>query len=109
MRAWGLYVHIPFCSRRCPYCAFAVLTGRKEYYQRYVDAVCKEIESNGSLGDRGPLGTVFFGGGTPSILEPEQLERILNTAAEVLDLAPTAEITIEANPPIQPMYSSAIP
>lgn len=98
MRAWGLYVHIPFCSRRCPYCAFAVLTGKEEYYQRYVDAVCKEIESNGNLGDRGPLRTVFFGGGTPSILEPDQLERILNAAARVLDLAPAAEITIETNP-----------
>ena len=98
MSAWGLYVHIPFCSRRCPYCAFAVLTGRKEYYRRYVDAVCKEIEFHGHLGGRGPLDTVFFGGGTPSILEPDLLERILDTAARVLDLAPTAEITIEANP-----------
>ena len=98
MRAWGLYVHIPFCLRRCPYCAFAVLTGREKFYQRYVDAACKEIEKNGHLADRGPLKTVFFGGGTPSILEPEQLQRILDTAARVLGLAATAEVTIEANP-----------
>ena len=98
MRAWGLYVHVPFCLRRCPYCAFAVLTGKEEFYQRYVDAVCREIENNGYLAGRGPLNTVFVGGGTPSLLEPGQLERILDTAARVLDLASSAEITIEANP-----------
>jgi oxygen-independent coproporphyrinogen-3 oxidase len=96
--AFGLYVHIPFCPQLCPYCAFAVVIGHTDWYERYVAAVCSEIRSWARLAPKGPLHTVYFGGGTPSMLEPARIERILDTAAAVLGLHPDAEITLEANP-----------
>ncbi|MGE3537224.1 MAG: radical SAM family heme chaperone HemW [Candidatus Tectimicrobiota bacterium] len=96
--ALGLYVHIPFCPQRCPYCAFTILTGHVDLYERYVAAVCLEIRSWQALAARGPLQTVYFGGGTPSLLAPEQVQRILAAANATLGLAPDAEITLEANP-----------
>jgi oxygen-independent coproporphyrinogen-3 oxidase len=98
MTALGLYVHIPFCPQHCPYCAFAVLTGHTDLYDRYVDAVCTEIRCWRHLAPKGPLSTVFFGGGTPSMLEPGQVQRILDTAVATLGLLSDAEITLEANP-----------
>ncbi len=97
-QAFGLYVHIPFCPQRCPYCAFTILTGHTTLYDRYVEAVCTEIRSWQRLAPKGPFQTVFFGGGTPSILEPAQIWRILDTAAAVFGIAAAAEITVEANP-----------
>ncbi len=96
--AFGLYVHIPFCPQRCPYCAFTILTGHTDLYDRYVEAVCTELRSWQSLAGKGPLQTVFFGGGTPSLLDPAQVQQILDTAAVTLGIAPHAEITLEANP-----------
>lgn len=98
MTPFGLYVHIPFCPQHCPYCSFAVLTGHTELYTRYVAAVCAELRQWQHLASRGPLCTVYFGGGTPSMLEPAQVQQILDTAAATLGIAPHAEITLEANP-----------
>ena len=95
---FGLYVHVPFCPQRCPYCAFTVITGREDAVDGYVEAVCREIGTWSPLQDRGGLDTVFFGGGTPSRLQPAQLARILQTAEQVLGLRDDVEITIEANP-----------
>jgi putative oxygen-independent coproporphyrinogen III oxidase len=95
---FGLYVHIPFCPQRCPYCAFTILTGHTALYDRYVEAVCTEICSWQSLAPKGPLQTVFLGGGTPSLLDPVHVQRILDTAAATFGMAPEAEITLEANP-----------
>jgi oxygen-independent coproporphyrinogen-3 oxidase len=94
----NLYVHIPFCPQYCPYCAFAVLTGQRHLYERYVAAVCAEIRAWRHLAAKGPLHTVYFGGGTPSMLAPAQLQQILDSAASTFDLVSTAEITLEANP-----------
>ena len=96
--AFGLYVHIPFCPQHCPYCAFAVVTGHRHLYDRYVEAVCTEIRQWRHLAERGPLDTIFFGGGTPSMLEPSQLQRICEAAQHTLGLTPEAEISLEANP-----------
>ncbi|ETW99076.1 MAG: hypothetical protein ETSY1_16335 [Candidatus Entotheonella factor] len=93
----GLYVHIPFCPQHCPYCAFAVLTGHRHLYERYVKAVCRELHGCDMMG-LGPFHTVYFGGGTPSMLAPQQLEQILNTATRVGGIAAGAEVTLEANP-----------
>ncbi|ETX04474.1 radical SAM family heme chaperone HemW [Candidatus Entotheonella palauensis] len=93
----GLYVHIPFCPQHCPYCAFAVLTGHRHLYGRYVDAVCRELHLCGMAG-LGPFHTVYMGGGTPSMLAPHELEQILNTAALAGGIAAGAEVTLEANP-----------
>jgi oxygen-independent coproporphyrinogen-3 oxidase len=94
----NLYVHIPFCPQHCPYCAFAVLTGRQDLYARYVAAVCAEMRSWQHLARHGPLHTVYFGGGTPSMLAPAQLQQILDTAAATFGLVAAAEISLEANP-----------
>lgn len=98
MPAFGLYIHIPFCPQRCPYCAFTILTGHADLYERYVDAVCAEMRLWHDRTPPGPLQTVFFGGGTPSLLAPAQIHRLLDTAADTFGLASDAEITLEANP-----------
>ncbi|MCZ6691768.1 MAG: radical SAM family heme chaperone HemW [Planctomycetota bacterium] len=95
-RRAGLYIHIPFCSAICPYCDFAVTTGSSGQHSRYVDRLVSEIELYRGY----PLifDTVYFGGGTPSALEPEGLERILEALRHSLDVATDAWISIEANP-----------
>ena len=96
LSACGLYIHIPFCPQVCPYCAFAKLQGGEEFHARYAAAVCKEIEKwhQGAP----PLDTVFFGGGTPSQLDPRHLQAILESAQRWCGIKPNAEITIEVNP-----------
>ncbi|HYD10507.1 MAG TPA: radical SAM family heme chaperone HemW, partial [Acidimicrobiales bacterium] len=86
----GAYVHIPFCTRRCDYCAFATWDDRFELVDRYVEGVRREISAVALA----PLDTVFFGGGTPSLLTPTQLGSILS----LLPLADGAEVTVECNP-----------
>lgn len=91
----GLYLHIPFCSVICPYCDFAVLTGGPERRERFTEHLIREIEmwSPGLEPFRG-MDTVYFGGGTPSALSPEQLGRII----ESLPVSDDAWIFLEANP-----------
>jgi putative oxygen-independent coproporphyrinogen III oxidase len=93
MNQFGVYVHIPFCAHRCDYCAFATYSDRDHLMSRYVEAVLTEIESATTAGL--PVATsVFFGGGTPSRLSPEQLLRILDAIPRSDD----AEVTVECNP-----------
>ena len=93
MNQFGVYVHIPFCAHRCDYCAFATYSDRDHLMSRYVEAVLAEIESATTAGL--PVATsVFFGGGTPSRLSPEQLLRILDAIPRSDD----AEVTVECNP-----------
>lgn len=113
----GVYIHIPFCKSRCSYCDFATDVYRDSgTVERYVDALCREIEGGNPSGSEGvgtvpqddtlPTGrvsashidTIYFGGGTPSVLEPEQIERILNAVTSVFSVAESAEITMEMNP-----------
>jgi len=91
--AFGVYVHIPFCATRCDYCAFATWTDRGHLVARYVDAVVADAGRHVEAGM--PAATsVFFGGGTPSLLEPEDLARIL----AAIPRRPGAEVTVECNP-----------
>lgn len=90
----GLYIHIPFCSSRCVYCGFYSTTGL-ELRERYVDAVCKEIEMRASSEK---LSTIYLGGGTPSQLTINQLKRILDSAYIYNKVENDAEVTIEMNP-----------
>ncbi len=93
-----LYIHIPFCARKCNYCDFLSAPANQEEMLKYTDFLCKEIKSQGSL----PLGyrvvSIFFGGGTPSLLSLEQLGRIYNTIQECFEIVSACEITIECNP-----------
>ena len=94
----GLYIHIPFCIRKCAYCDFASFSGvGSDVRARYIDRLCREIESY-KVNKRVGVDTVFFGGGTPSLLDPDELSRILSTVRSTFDLTPDAEITMEMNP-----------
>lgn len=95
--AAGIYVHVPFCARQCPYCDFAVDVRRSIPHQEYADALLREFDSRqGSLEGR-HVRTIYFGGGTPSLWAPDELARVLARLREHAgeDLA---EVCMEANP-----------
>ena len=96
MTAAGLYVHVPFCSSRCSYCDFATGLYQGELAERYVCALLAEIKSSRYHGEHAD--TIYFGGGTPSLLTPVQLNRILTTLHDHFAIAPASEITLEINP-----------
>lgn len=94
----GLYVHVPFCSQRCVYCDFYFVTTRRDE-----DAFARAVEAEaGILGrefrDVAQLETLYLGGGTPSLLSPEALARVLQSAHDHFDTSALAEVTVEANP-----------
>ncbi|MBX3300553.1 MAG: radical SAM family heme chaperone HemW [Acidobacteria bacterium] len=105
----GVYLHIPFCRSRCSYCDFATDVYRSnDAVDRYVNALCAEIRGGAAhLGEHDGIrsdaagriiDTIYFGGGTPSLLEPEQVEKILTCILSVFSVASGAEITMEMNP-----------
>src|SRR5262245_57387355 len=91
----GLYVHVPFCSSICNYCNFNRGLFDSGLKDRYVAAVEREIRG---AGQGQPADTIFFGGGTPSLLEPQEVRRLITAGGESFALAPDAEITLETNP-----------
>jgi oxygen-independent coproporphyrinogen-3 oxidase len=93
----GIYVHLPFCSVRCSYCDFPTVAGRDDRIEPYLDALRREIEGH-QEGAAGRADTVFFGGGTPSRLTPEQLLRVLRALHGRFAIDAGAEITLEGNP-----------
>ncbi|HMQ03234.1 MAG TPA: radical SAM family heme chaperone HemW [Pyrinomonadaceae bacterium] len=96
--AAGVYLHIPFCKSRCSYCDFATDVYRSgEAVERYVDALCFEIR-NSKFEIQDLIDTIYFGGGTPSLLEPEHVETILSSVFSVFSVANDPEITLEMNP-----------
>lgn len=92
----GLYIHIPFCSSRCSYCDFATGIYQSELADRYVRALVAEIASSTHRGAR--VDTIYFGGGTPSLLNRSQLQQILTTVYEQFEIDAGTEITLEINP-----------
>lgn len=95
----GLYLHIPFCSAICPYCDFAVLTGGAERRARFVEHLLAEIRMWAEERDTFPeIDTIYFGGGTPSALAPDQIARILEGLRENLSIRAGAWVFFEANP-----------
>ncbi|MBQ6575288.1 MAG: radical SAM family heme chaperone HemW, partial [Lachnospiraceae bacterium] len=94
-----LYVHIPFCLRKCNYCDFLSGPADESVREQYVNALIKEITQRAQLfGRRGALSTIYFGGGTPSVLTVRQLESIFNVIGKEFRIDRSAEITIEVNP-----------
>lgn len=93
-----LYIHIPFCVKKCDYCDFLSFPADNRTQRRYVDAVQKEIIYYGALYPDRKITTIFIGGGTPSWLDEEEIVRILHTVREAFAVEHDAEITIECNP-----------
>jgi oxygen-independent coproporphyrinogen-3 oxidase len=91
----GLYVHIPFCSAICNYCNFNRGLFDAALKERYVEALVAEIRQ---VGDGSEADTIFFGGGTPSLLEPSEIAAVIHACRQAFSLAPGAEVTLEANP-----------
>jgi oxygen-independent coproporphyrinogen-3 oxidase len=89
----GLYIHIPFCKSKCPYCDFYSVKYDKALAEQYVDRLCAEMKKYNGVFD-----TIYFGGGTPSIIDSELIGKIIATAREQFDIDKNAEITIECNP-----------
>jgi putative oxygen-independent coproporphyrinogen III oxidase len=99
----GVYLHFPYCLRRCPYCDFAIRVQRLVPGERYAEAVLRELDLR--MADtpewRGrTIDSVYLGGGTPSLWEPAQVARVLEGIDRQLPLAPDAEVTLEANPEV---------
>jgi oxygen-independent coproporphyrinogen-3 oxidase len=92
----GIYIHIPFCKKACTYCDFHFSTSMK-YVDEMTNAICAEIElKKNRITDQ--VGTIYFGGGTPSVLPAKHFEKIFDTITRNFSVAADAEITIEANP-----------
>lgn len=96
--ALGLYIHIPFCARKCPYCDFNTYAGLESLHDTTVDALCIEMERWGPRLAGRTVSTVFVGGGTPTVLTAAQLERIFGAVHRCFTVDAGAEITCEANP-----------
>jgi oxygen-independent coproporphyrinogen-3 oxidase len=94
----GLYLHIPFCLRRCRYCDFFSTEGMRRRIPAYIRALTHEIELAGGAGGSPSIDSIFFGGGTPSLLEPQQVGAVLGCIRKSFRLDPQAEISLEANP-----------
>ena len=90
----GLYIHIPFCKRKCRYCDFVSFTDNERYFDRYISAV--ESEAGQYSGVK--IETLFIGGGTPTLLEAKQLERLIGAVNKSFDMSVCTEASIEANP-----------
>ena len=94
----SLYLHIPFCRRKCPYCDFYSCSDQLHLLDSYPQLLLEQLRLALAGGWQGPFDTVFFGGGTPSLLQPGQVEELLETVVATAGLASDAEISLEANP-----------
>ncbi len=95
---FSLYIHIPFCRKKCSYCDFNTYAGLDGSFGPYTAALCRELAAPGAFRRRPPVSTIFIGGGTPTVLPIKQLADILAACRAAFDVLPQAEITSEANP-----------
>ena len=94
----GVYIHIPFCKRKCYYCDFVSYPEKYELQEKYIDKVIQEIEENKKILQDNNVTTIYIGGGTPSSIKPELIKRILNEIYNYTEINNIKEITIEVNP-----------
>ncbi len=94
----SIYLHIPFCKHRCAYCDFNTYAGQEDSIPAYVSALINEIEFIGQRAEQTTIHTIFFGGGTPSLLSAPQFDSILRALHSAFTLTADAEVSIEANP-----------
>ena len=102
MKNLGIYVHIPFCAKKCSYCDFISFANKKEYIEEYINALIKEIENN-QFNNKFKNGvyrvdTIYIGGGTPSFIDAKYIKKILNVIKNNFTIKNDVEITIEVNP-----------
>ena len=93
----GIYIHIPFCKQACHYCDFHFSTNLK-HKTNIIDAICDELSFRESEFKNTTVQTIYFGGGTPSVLEVEEIEKIIQTVFDHYAVGAHPEITLEANP-----------
>ncbi|MFH1027422.1 MAG: coproporphyrinogen-III oxidase family protein, partial [Pseudomonadota bacterium] len=94
-----LYIHIPFCVEKCGYCAFVSAKPWPGEIENYHELLLREMRLAAGDHESGqPLDSIYFGGGTPSLLQPLQVSRVIDLAAALFSLSPRVEITLEANP-----------
>lgn len=95
----SLYIHLPWCVQKCPYCDFnSHVAGADAPRDRYVAAILNDLASEAQRAGLRPIGSIFLGGGTPSLFTPEEIEKILNAAKSDFSVDVDCEITLEANP-----------
>jgi putative oxygen-independent coproporphyrinogen III oxidase len=95
---FGVYVHWPFCARKCPYCDFNSHVRAQVDHDRWRAALLQALESEAAQGVEGEVVSLFFGGGTPSLMQPQSVEAIINALTRLWPVAANLEITLEANP-----------
>ncbi len=96
MKEIGIYIHIPYCKKKCHYCDFISFSGKEETQNKYIEAILKEISECTYTGFN--IGTIYIGGGTPSIIDPAYITKIIAKIREKFIVSQNAEITIEVNP-----------
>ena len=94
----GVYIHIPFCRSRCSYCDFATEMYQSEIAETYVDALCSEIHDWREIDKPATVDTIYFGGGTPSLLSTKQIKRSLGAVKDRFEIIDAPEISLEINP-----------
>ena len=96
--ARSVYIHWPFCARKCPYCDFNSHVCAEVDFARWEAALLADMRAEAALVERKPLKSVFFGGGTPSLMPPHLVDKLLKNVEELWGFAENIEITLEANP-----------
>jgi len=100
MKKFSLYIHIPFCAKKCPYCDFNTYAVKTIPEEQYIEALSSELlfYSTQKEWAKRPIQSIFFGGGTPSLFSAESIAKLIKTSARIFNLDPLAEISLEANP-----------
>src|ERR1700751_1882951 len=93
----GIYIHVPFCRKACLYCDFHFSTNL-DNKKKLIDAICTEIKSRKDYLEDKTVNSIYFGGGTPSLLSLEELEQVLSTIRINFNVNEKAEVTLEVNP-----------
>src|SRR5919108_1447109 len=97
--SFGVYVHIPYCVKKCPYCDFnSYGVGKRIPEREYTEAILKELDLYRGLIEGSPISSIFFGGGTPSLFSPESIGKIINEVLEITSPLDSIEVSLEVNP-----------
>lgn len=97
-KSLSLYIHIPFCKAICHFCNFVTFANKAKFISEYVEALCREIEERAKNYQENEVETIYFGGGTPSLLQSEKIEKILRVIKNSFPITSRPEISIECNP-----------